>query len=187
MNGTLRRILILVGSLSLLSLPLAAAADEGNGNGDPADDPQLVYQYDSFVHVLIYGFDYADAEPPLDCTLPDGVTVELDPDGLVTVVGGDLPEGCSALNVEGPNGQVNHGTFVSAFVHALKAGFEGDMPFGRYVRQFAKSDLGKGDDHVQGADGEDDLETDAEDGPASTKAARGSKANNGNGHGRNGA
>ena len=95
--------------------------------------------------MLIYGFQAPDPAPSLDCELLEGVTVEIDPDDLVIVSGGALPEGCSALNVEGPNGQVNHGSFVSAAVHALKEGFEGDVPFGRYVTQFAKTDLADGD------------------------------------------
>ncbi len=172
MSAKLRRILILLGALSLLALPLPATAGEGEGS-DPADDPPLVYQYDSFVHVLIHGFDEtSDPDPPLDCDLPEEVTVEIDPEGLVTVLGGELPEGCSALNVEGPNGQVNHGTFISAFVHELKAGFEGfggDMPFGRYVRQFAKSDF-------EGSNADGDL--------TSTESANGPKPKNGRGHGK---
>ena len=143
MSDTLRRLLILLISVSLLALPLSALADEG-------DDPELVYTYESFVHVLIYGFEAPNAPTPLDCTLLEEVTVEIDPDGVVIVSGGNLPEGCSALNAEGPNGQVNHGSIVSAAVHALKAGFEGDTPFGRHVGQIAKSDLGKGADHVKG-------------------------------------
>ncbi len=107
----------------------------------------MVSYYESVVHVVIYGFE-APGDDPLSCEVPPP-NVSLGPGGEV-IADGPLPEGCSALNVEGPNGQVNHGTFVSAFVHALKASFEGDMPFGRYVRQFGKSDLGKGDDHVKG-------------------------------------
>ncbi len=177
MNGTLRRILVLLGALSLLALSLPATADDGT-EGDPApwDDPQFVY--DSWFHVLIYGFESPDASEPLDCSLPEGVTtVEIDPDGMVTVVSDpvsdppwELPEDCSALNAEGPNGQVNHGGFVSALVHTLKEGFEGDTPFGRYVRQIAGSDLGKG------SDGDGDL--------TSTESATGPKPKNGKGHGK---
>ena len=179
MSAKLRRILILLGALSLLALPFPATAGEGEGS-DPADDPPLVYQYDSFVHVLIYGFDEtSDPDPPLNCDLPEGVTVEIDFDGVITLTGPPapaepfvLPPECKTLNVEGPNGQVNHGTFVSAFVHELKAGFEGfggDMPFGRYVRQFAKSDF-------DGSNADGDL--------TSTESANGSKPRNGRGHGK---
>jgi len=176
MSSKLQRTLILLGSLSLLALPLSAiAAEDTEEDSVPTDDPQLVYSYDSVVHVLIYGFDTPGATEPLTCELPEGTTVEIDPDGVVTVSGGDLPEGCSALNVEGPNGQVNHGSLVSAAVHALKASFDGSMPFGQYVRQFAKSSLDDGD-----ALG-DESEADDDDGDASTDSA--TKSNNGNGRG----
>ncbi len=180
MNGTLRRILVLLGALSLLALSLPATAGEGGGGDSaPWDDPQ--FAYDSWFHMLIYGFD---APEPPECSWPEGVTaVEIVSDRVVIVVSDPpivppwelLPE-CSVLNAEGPNGQVNHGSFVSALVHALKEGFAGNTPFGRYVGQIAGSELGKGEDHVKGSDGDGDL--------TSTESANGPKPKNGNGHGR---
>ena len=47
-----------------------------------------------------------------------------------------LSEDCIPVDIEGPNGQVNHGTFVSNMVHDLKDGYSKDMgPFGQWVKQ----------------------------------------------------
>ena len=66
----------------------------------------------------------------------------------VTPDGGEGSLGSACLDVTGPNGQVNHGTFVSAFVHWLKtadglatlSGVLSDYgPRGQFVRQAAQS------------------------------------------------
>jgi hypothetical protein len=85
-------------------------------------------------------------------------------------------DGCYAVDVTGPNGQVNHGSVVSAFVHSLKAlradslrsdsEFAYNGPKGQLVRDIAGSDLGKDalavDDgegiEVEAVDTEDDAD-----------------------------
>ncbi|MCJ7782073.1 MAG: hypothetical protein MUQ27_14745 [Acidimicrobiia bacterium] len=208
MTGKKRAIVALIGVLSLLAVPMVAVADEGEGSGgsgsEQAGTTLIEYVYNTVLHVLVYGFNDPEAPDPLNCTLPKGVTVEIDDEGQVVVSGGDLPEGCSALNAEGPNGQVNHGTFVSALVHAIRANFDGDTPFGHYLRGFARSDLGKGDDHVKGSDGTEEPElgeftdgskpghgkdhvkgSDGAEEPELGETTDGSKPGNGKGKGRN--
>jgi hypothetical protein len=51
---------------------------------------------------------------------------------------------CLALSVTGPQGQVNHGTIMSAFVKSLPEG----RGRGCVVRMLAHSSLGKGDQKV---------------------------------------
>jgi len=180
MRGKKRAIVVLIGVLSLLALPMAAVAEESGESGELGsawDGETLVeYVYDTLLHVLVYGFNDPEALEPLDCTLPEDVTVEIDDEGQIVVIGGELPEGCSVLNVEGPNGQVNHGTFMSALVHAVRATFDGDTPFGHFIRGFAKSDLGKGDDHVKGPDGTEE--------PEPAESTDSPKSNSGHGKGR---
>jgi len=190
MSGGWRRFVVLLGVLSLLAVPLTAVADEGVGDDGteeessaPTDDSQLIHFYEDFFHLFIFGFQDPDADPadePLDCTLlgdVDNPPVTVDAEGLVTIADGALPEGCTALNVEGPNGQVNHGSFVSAAVHAMKAAFEdfdGDLPFGQYIRQFAQGEFGKGEDQVKVSDGDDDGDvfgsTESDKGPKPKKS-----------------
>ncbi len=201
MNGAMRKIVILVGSLSLLALPLVASADEGGGEEDPAppDDSQLVYHYDS--NVLLFGFFSPETDPEA-CTpaesavdgAADGSEGTTDDGGAATdgAVGEATPvlsEGCSSLTIEGSVGKVNHGSFLSLFSRDFKASFEGDTPFGHYVREFAKSYLGKTDKvgkaekADKGSDDEDGSETDGDDG-GSGKPDKTPNGNNGNGHGK---
>jgi hypothetical protein len=77
---------------------------------------------------------------------------------------------CVLLDVAGPQGQVNHGTMVSAFVHALKdgtivlEGFE-DMPKGQMVKELAHLDFGKGFDGDEVEDEAPDLAEEDGNGP----------------------
>ena len=185
MDGAVRKIVTLVGSLSLVALPLTASADEGSA-GDPAptDDLQLVYYYESTLQSLLYGFFAPDADPdactPVDTTDADGETPAAE--GETTAVGGETTVGsseCEVLPIEGSGDEVNHGSFLSAFIKAVKASFEGDTPFGHYVREFAQSDLGKSEKSEKSEKGSDDAEdADGDDGPGSDKG------NNGNAHGK---
>ena len=161
MSGMKRAVLVVISVMSLMVLPLVAAADEGE---DPAttgsvqgSETLIEYVYHTVLKVLVFGFDDPEAVEPIDCELPEGAAIEIGEDGQIEVIGGELPEGCSAVSIEGPAGQVNHGTFMSSLVHAIRATFDGDSPFGHYVRSFARSGLGKGDDQVKGA-GEDEEE-----------------------------
>ena len=91
---------------------------------------------------------------------------------------------CNTISVVGPSGKVNHGSVVSAFVHALKNS-DVDGPKGQLVSQVAKTDFGKvGDDSP--AESED-----LDDGPKAEKAknankpAKPEKSNNGKAKGKN--
>ena len=200
MSGAMRKIVILIGSLSLLALPLVASADEGDENPTPPDDSQLVYHYDN--NVLLFGF-FPDGTNADVCTPAESaVDGAADGGGGTTDDGGttaddgetatELSECTDSLTIEGSVGKANHGSFLSLFTKAFKAAFEGDTPFGHYVRQFAKSDLGKTDkadksDKAEKADkGSDDgdgSETDGDDG-GSGKPDKTPKGNHGNGHGK---
>ncbi len=63
----------------------------------------------------------------------------------------ESPDGSTCLDATGPHGQMNHGTFVSAFVHWLKSDdgqtFLGTYngPRGQFVKQAANSKIGKPD------------------------------------------
>lgn len=165
--------LVVVGLvMALFVLPAAAQAvlDSEPEPEEAVEDAmyELEFFYDKDSHIVHFGFvgEPEPGEELLDCSVPEGVVVEVDEDtGEVTYVvdeGEDPflpPEGCEAVNIEGPNGQVNHGQFVSNMVHALKAEYDKDTygPFGQWVKQFAHDEeIGKGDTKVKA--GDDDLE-----------------------------
>jgi hypothetical protein len=162
----------MVGVISVLVATSVGLAATGEPNS------LLTEGYDSDNHTLVWGVaEHPDSEDfggTLDCRLATGsydyeadeegkVVVLTDEEGAVQYVpaeGGDPIEysedgECSltATNVEGPNGQVNHGSVVSSFVHALKA--LGITGAGCYVRLIAQSDYGKGDQQVQVPDVEE--------------------------------
>lgn len=167
-------------------------------------------------HILLYSVEG-------DCTLTEDMTIEFtEEDGNIvfTVSASEDPaedagsggfggavddvveeavvplDGCVAISVEGPNGQVNHGTVVSNLVKALKAMDDLEGPLGQALKA-AKADigdLGKGDTKVKTKDAkeadadadldvEDDDDSDIEN---SAKPAKREKADNPNkGKGRN--
>ncbi len=157
-------------SVAIASVGLAATANPDSllTEGYDPDNHNLVWGVADHP-------DSEDFDGTLDCRLVSGTyTYEADEDGKVvvladdtgtdatyiqvddedpattesTVAYGDTGGECelTATNVEGPNGQVNHGTVVSSFVRALKgAGFKG---VGCYVRIIAQSDYGQGDQQV---------------------------------------
>ena len=156
MSGAMRKIVILIGSFSLLALPLVASADEGEEDPAPPDDSQLVYHYDSNAQVLLFGFFSPETDPEA-CTPVEPVTEGITDDGGTTADDGEtateLSECTDSLTIEGSLGKVNHGSFLSLFTKEFKAAFDGDTPFGHYVREFAKSDLGKTDKSAKGNNG----------------------------------
>lgn len=176
-----RRIVVLGVLLAMAIVPTAALAsdhledDVDTESEDRHPDVIVGFDYDELAHLLVFALNAAEAEDPVDCTAPEDVVLERaeDPetgDLEVTVVEGDweVPDGCAFVDVEGPNGQVNHGQVVSSFVHALKALDLShlDVPFGQLVRQIAGSDLGQGDQKVRvgDVDEDDDEADDDEDG-----------------------
>lgn len=79
---------------------------------------------------------------------------------------GDIAEECEAIDVVGPNGQINHGTIVSAFSKSLPPG----KGRGCLVRQIAKSGFGKGDQKVGAESDGAGEEAEAVDDPDATIA-----------------
>lgn len=145
----------------LLALPLGAQETE---DLDPADRA-LVHAYSGEAMQLLWAAVLGDAETAaLECGIDEEgtYTYEVDEEGNVTITpdGGTettQTEGCQfhETDVRGPQGQVNHGTVVSNFVHALaEAGHEGGR--GCYVKIIAGSDYGKGEDQVRVPDVETD-------------------------------
>ena len=130
MNGVMRKIVVLIGVLSLLTIPLVASADDGTEEAPPpSDDSQLVYYYDGFFQ-LFYGFFAPDGDSEA-CTPSETVVDEGTAPDPETVAGDGEPtpvpaDECSELLIESSNGEVNHGSFLSSFVKAFKAAFEGD-------------------------------------------------------------
>ncbi|MBK5268354.1 MAG: hypothetical protein JJE47_13055, partial [Acidimicrobiia bacterium] len=135
-----------------------------------------------------------------DCTLTDEMVIDYT-EGLdgslifsVSVVDStDVPpllDGCVGISVEGPNGQVNHGTFVSSLMHALKElGIKGSD---KKEYKAALAGFGKGEMQVKVNDDDEaalttedsaTLTGDASDHPGKPdKGNRSNKSNNGQGH-----
>jgi hypothetical protein len=178
--------LVVVGlALALFVVPAAASALIE----DTEAEYELVTEYDAEAHVALYGiFEVEeDPDPESPCTfedgwLPEGGSAELDDDGEVVFVdeNGDeltvtVPPDCTPVLIEGPNGQVNHGQWVSNMVHAVKAAHVKDDhgPFGQWVKGLAQFDgveneKADGDDgalKIAELDDDDDEGKDDGDGP----------------------
>lgn len=148
---------ILGGLITALMLTATVAVAE-EPELHPADRA-LIHSYDPDAMRLLYSVTDTESECEVDTDAT--YTYEIDEEGTVTVTDGEggTLEGCdfSAVDVAGPEGQVNHGTVVSSFVHALRqAGYEGGI--GCYVRIIAQSDYGKGDQQVNIEDVDSDAE-----------------------------
>lgn len=138
----------------LFALPTAAQETD---ELDPADRA-LVHAYSAEAMQLLWATVMGEAETAeTECGVAEGdtVTYEVDEEGNVTITpetDGEIEpsENCEfhETDVQGPEGQVNHGTVISNFVNALEEeGLEGGR--GCYVRAIAQSDYGKGDEQVQ--------------------------------------
>lgn len=187
-------------------LPMALA---GTALADPPFqaeelDTRLSYDYDSTSHVLFVALnpeEPTEGAEPTSCSLEEAGALQITVDETTGAVTGG-PTGCSGIFVEGPQGQVNHGTFVSNWVHWLKDnafttfGYEG--PRGQLVRLIARSDLGKGDEQVLTPEVEEEAEIEAQETgeiaadsdedehgpPAHAKNKKTKKAKGGRGRGR---
>lgn len=171
----------------LVAVPVAALAES-----HPAD-ADFGYAYNAETQELGFWFGPSDAEVECVWTDPsaDEPTTEATEEPTTEEPATEATEEseieCMLVDVVGPNGQVNHGTVVSSFVHTLKdleelIGYDG--PRGRIISQIARTDFGKGDVvDLEGFELEGD--DDKRHGPPAfvleKKAARGS-----NGHGKNG-
>jgi len=91
---------------------------------------------------------------------------------------------CNTIDATGPNGQINHGSAVSSFVHALKNS-DYDGKIGELVRQVAKSEFGKGEKKAE-EDSTEDGEKGNKNKEKKDKDGKGKPANPGsNGKGKN--
>ena len=157
-----RTITLVVVGLVLALFVLPAAAQALIGDADETVEPVIegeAWDYYTEPHVVIYGYPAPEGEEP-ECELDGGVIPkvvdgelvydEFDQLVFVDEDGDDIAqlvdEDCRAVLIEGPNGQVNHGQFVSNMVHDLKDVYDkADGPFGQWVKQFAHDDqIGKG-------------------------------------------
>lgn len=169
---------------------LPAFADAPNSE----DGPPTVY--DDTNHLLLFEVDgVCTLTEQMDVTLSfdesDEPTFDITPVDESSTLDPTLTEGCMAISVEGPNGQVNHGTVVSSIVKALKE-MDLDGPLGQALKAYAKSGLGKGDMQVKANDDDETVLTteesttltgDASDLPGKpAKADHSNKSNNGKGH-----
>ncbi len=160
-----------------------------------ADEHEPIKVYDEEQHILMFAVDgecMLDAE--MDITfMVDDETGEITPKVEEAIVEDatdlepvvpdeeamDPLEGCYPFSVEGPNGQVNHGTFVSNLMHALKEmGIKGSD---KKEFKAALKGYGKGDMQVKVKDVDD--ETTLEDGESldseKVKPAKAEKSNKG--------
>lgn len=175
--------------LGSMGAALADEATEPESAKEPpapgSESPEYDWAGDLLAFVFYWGLGEGEDPPPCE-------TPEPDPGGSIFFPAGDPaddPVECVALNVEGPNGQVNHGSMVSSFVHWLK-GDEAklklseelqDMPKGQLVKRFAHEDFGKGffdfdgeDEGLEGAVGAED--GDGHGPPEWVKAKKAAKA-----------
>ncbi len=132
----------------ILSLLVPAAAQI-----DPAEDPapekvdydDISAELDLELKMLVFSLG-KEGDLAVDCASAV-ITEELTTDVA----------GCHAVSIAGPNGQVNHGSIVSAMAHYFSPGK------GKLMRQVAKWDFGKGDDQVKADGGADSDGAEAEE------------------------
>lgn len=181
-----KRLIAMASGLALvMSLSLGAVAATSNGTFVSGyDDEQYVLVY---THYDTGEDDVAEGEDPDPCadieddgtysyTLGDEsvVTSEDDDEDVddeeprevttwevtLTDEDGDEVAECTLTGVDttGPEGQVNHGTVVSAFVRSLDL-IDFDGPKGCLVSAVARSDWGKGDQQVNVDEGDEAAES----------------------------
>jgi hypothetical protein len=137
---------------ALVAMPAMAEESETD-----SADRALIHSYDPDAMQLLWATSGVDEDAEDYCNVQDGYEYTYEVDGedvTVTLDDEELAEACdfTATDVTGPEGQVNHGTVVSAFVQALKA--NGYTGIGCYVRLIAQSDYGMGDQQVNVGDSE---------------------------------
>ena len=119
---------------SVLAAPIGAHAMPHPSDAD------FGYAYNSETQQIGFWFGEGDGEAA--CVWSDGPIDESSPD-----VDEISATQCFVVDIAGPNGQVNHGSIVSAFAHELNSllaliGFDG--PRGQFISQVAQSDDGQG-------------------------------------------
>ena len=158
-----RTITLVIVGLVLALFVLPAAAEIALTDDTAEVEAELVTTYDPATHVAFFGIvTPSDEVPPpeVDCVveadwLGDN-TVEVDDDGNIVFrnLAGDViaiedwpaPDGCTPVLIEGPNGQVNHGQYVSNMVHAVKEVYMKEYgPFGQFLKDIKHDkEIGKG-------------------------------------------
>jgi hypothetical protein len=152
-------------AVSVLVLPGAALGAEQH----PSDaDFGYIYNPDTQEIGFWFAGSEADCEWSVDASLESAEATETS---------------CFVLGIAGPNGQVNHGTIMSALVQGLKVlielrEFEG--PRGRFISQVAHGDHGKGDHQVKPSD---DSDGEGHGPPAWVREKKANRQNNGRGRG----
>jgi hypothetical protein len=161
-------------ALLVLGTMGAALADDGVETEEAKEAPLPgihVPEYDWAADLVAFVFYWGlqDDDPLVECEVaesgPPSTGSFLPIPGLVA-----LPIECVKLNVEGPNGQVNHGSMVSAFVHWLKDKGQTvlsdelvNMPKGQLVKRLAQEDFGKGNFDLLDPDGLTGAEVETEE------------------------
>ena len=174
----------MIAAVFALSAVGAAVADEHES--EPPEEPTadvVTTIWNDETHILVVTIDDEDAEEGA-C---DTVTTERDEDGDIVLAVGEeevgeenpLPEGCLIFDGEGPNGQVNHGTIVSAVAknvspHDLE-GSKGELM--RVIAKLSKDEVTK----VKATGGADDDEGEGEE--PKVKEAKLDRGNPGRGKG----
>lgn len=147
--------LVVVGLvMALFVLPAAASALLADTE---EVEYELVTEYDPDSHVALYEILELSSEDPPEPVEPcdfgewyaDVDSAELDEAGDIVFFdekGVELtitvPPDCTPVLIEGPNGQVNHGQWVSNMIHAVKGQHvkEDHGPFGQWVKGLAHFD-----------------------------------------------
>jgi hypothetical protein len=158
-------VLAAVTAVGVLALPGTALGAEQHPS-----DADIGYTYNPDTQEI--GFWFAEGE--VDCEWSAEADVES---------AEEAETACFVLGVAGPNGQVNHGTIMSAFVHGLKdlmelGEYEG--PRGQFISQVARGDHGKGDHQVNPSD---DSDGEGHGPPAWVQEKKANRQNNGRGRG----
>lgn len=127
-----------MGAIALILALLVPAGAQTNSSDDPAPEKveldAISTELDLERNLLVFSLG-KNGEELADC-------------GEAVITEGEEPttdvEGCHVVSIAGPNGQVNHGSIVSAMAHQFGPGK------GKLMRHIAQSDLGKGDQKVKG-------------------------------------
>lgn len=156
------------------ALPATALVTEGD------EAPELSFHFDEETGLLTFAYGVG-----VDCS--EGAVSEGADQTEGLAAGADEPPAigeCHTIDATGPNGQINHGSAVSAVVRALKA-YDLDVPRGHIVREIAKSTVGK--DKVDGSDSDDSEDSELNDKSEKSNNGQGKagKSNNGKAKGKN--
>jgi len=120
----------------------ATTIEQGSEDFPLYEDPSVEPLVGLLNFVLYWGYPESETPEPPCFVTPD----------VASEIATESPVPTYCLNVEGPNGQVNHGQFMKAFVHWLKSdigataleGAEYEGHRGNLIKQAAHNAFGKG-------------------------------------------